>query len=336
MARTFLDIPYRDRAIARKAGAKFDQSWHKWYVDKDVPAELARYRRISFDDALSVGIDRELGQKTAYAIHCDEHVMCPLAARGKCLAIPRALDQAICPCARLEMTQRDSRDDNFTKRIQQMPNHLMLVAPKELHFAHVGSRWTYIGIEHVKVILDPDHDEERRRSKNVFDTRPVIRARSNPDIVLDDDGDGGETILPKALVTPQLLHDIASVDPRWNNHRITQYATRTVPKLMADVRRADQQLFDDYVAAFGRPKPADETGRVAYLATCRQGAKWQSPEGTWVLDGDRLVSDDFTSRLCGPQGMGSIQGAHISIPVTPKTTIAIQSMSQTNESTRFA
>lgn len=339
--RIYLDIPYADSSRARRAKAKFDSTWHKWFVDDVVPADLMLFPKASFDDAVSTTLGYDERKRLHYVrtLACTDVDACPLAKEGTCVSVPSPHTFKTCPCTRHGRLTQSRLDKGFKARIEDMPTTGALTAPTELYFAHVGSRYTYLRMLYAHIVYDPDGLEERRQDSTVI--HKVVRAKSNPDFVLDDRS-GGQAIVRRDLVTPELIHEIVSMRPTEWGKPVTEFRRDYVPRLMDDIRRHDPRLFDAYQAAYGQVPRPSAIGRCAYLDSCAVGSVWHTYHGTLTLtegteDGRlALVSDDWKD-LAGPiPGMRRILGAHLSIPVTPDMTIEITDDAQTTEATRFA
>lgn len=356
---TYFDIPYQDRGIAKRAGATFDEEWHLWRIDGDVPATLRRYPRGTLDDAICVGLygGRSIFDKSrafkpyiARAVICPEADVCPLYAQGVCLSVRDTNLRAKCPQARCTAITQNKKDHGFVDRICAHPAYDALRSPNELYFAYVGASDAYLRLKFVELLFDPDRKTEDSYEKS-SGALHVRRATCDPDIVLqcsDSPFAAHDAHLPRERVTPELLDEISKMRPRgWLNRRvIKEYADVVVPRLLDDIRRCDPDLFDRYERLFGKVDIPDAVGRLAYVSTCVTGATWQTKSGTLTLtevkddDGNvvekELVSDNWSDLFPDIPGMRKISGARLSIPLTSDMTIKISDMSQVDENTTFA
>lgn len=340
---TYFDIPYEKRGQAKRAGATFDEEWHRWKVDGPIPQELKHWRHVTFDGAANIGIygGRSIFDKSrafrpliVRVLHCEHIESCPLAKGGTCVTVTDPSLRKGCPWAYEQRLDQHKKDYKFSERIHQMSAYDALSTPHNIHFAHVGNDHVFIDLKYIRLEFDPEHKTEEKRSGT---TAPVPRAKSDPDMILEQSSFGfHDAVIPRERLTPELLAEIANMKAwTWlTRDRITEYNTTVIPRLLDEIRQGDPDLYERYCTLVGVPEQPSQVGRRALLSTCRQGATWETSHGIVRLEGDALIGDDWSDSYVVP-GMKSFKHGRISIPVTDTTIVEITDNAQVSPDTKF-
>lgn len=335
MTRTYLDVPYKNRGLAKRSGAVWDEDRNRWYIDgDDVPDLLAWYRMgsVDADDVATITLygkspfSKKKGfvASVAHVIRCPRREECQLACEGRCLrsdSLNRGT--AACPWAQAERITQHRKDAGFERWVKGQPRYNALTRPRSRAFAIIGDL-AYVDLRFAEICETAC--ERPRRSRvplgdsgyEVTDGNPFLNAAS---------------FVPLSALTPEGIDTIAKFRPlNIYGEVIRAYADEAVPAFLDDVRRHWPEGWDALVSEFPgyAGNEVDYRGREAFLSTCREGAtfKKDAHSAEFVLRDGRLICDN----LCGFGSplpiIGNWHGAKVEIPVTPDMRVRITDNAQ--------
>lgn len=348
MPRIYLKIPYNKRGLAKSNGAKWDENYHKWYLDNvttqvEVPDSLKYYTEGSLDadNVIHIGLyggksplsnSHKFEPRLARIIQCDKIKECPLAKQGRCAAVTCTTSIG-CPHATHRVIKQEQKDLQFKQRIEQLPKYNALRSISNPHFLVIPNNLAIIYTGFLGLQLDPEHQLNKSMC-------PPRRLKSDDDIAISLLGfQNKSVVLPLAKLTPDTLHEILTARPHnLGRYEITDYRLKTVPRILAEMSENWPDGYNAYAKAY--PENAarrSNIGRTAYLHTCTQGATWiDNDKREWKLVDDKLICENFIEFIHAPNILKTPNGTYISIPISKDQKIEITDEDQINPNTIFA
>lgn len=261
-------------------------------------------------DIIDVKIYGDGSRKYPYKVRtlsCDRANECSLYKEGKCLKIPGFLSP-VCPVGDANLvdtvTKYANRCQGVLDRWREHPSYNKLNRPSYAYIALIGND-VLVNISSVSI------DEN---------------------LNVHSPGFGGNIVLiPKEKFTAEFVTKLIDFRPHAvMGGPIKNYSEKTVPYILQQISELLPDVYEQLDPKYKELIP-NYVGRWAYISTCNPAAEFKDTNGTFHIEGDELVCDNWKSAFLP---FGSKTGS-VRVKLTDNLKVQITDNNQVLPTTKF-